>query len=71
MLAQRTAPSASHHGAPVGPARGHTDNSAGHQGSCKRLAPRVRISMMARSRDGSTNEAEDTTAVRPFGAGIW
>src|SRR5207253_4806590 len=30
----------------------------------KRLAPRARMSMMARSRDGSTNEAEDTTAVR-------
>jgi len=27
--------------------------------------------MMARSRHGSTNEAEDTTAVRPFVAGIW
>lgn len=53
------------HGAPVGPARGHADNSAGHKGSCKRLAPRARISMMARSRYGSTDEAEDTTAVRP------
>ena len=30
------------------------------------MAPRARISMMARSRDGSTDEAEDTTAVRLF-----
>lgn len=36
-------------GAPVGPARGHADNSAGLQGRSHRLAPRVRISMMARS----------------------
>ena len=53
-----------HHGAPVGPARGHADNSVGHARSCKRLAPRARMSMMARSRNGSTDEAEDTTAVR-------
>jgi hypothetical protein len=65
-LTRRTAPSASHHGAPVGPARGYADNSAGRERSCKRLAPRARISMMARSRHGSTNEAEDTTAVRLF-----
>src|SRR5256885_1291879 len=53
-----------HHGAPVGPARGHADNSVGQARSCKRLAPRARMSMMARSRNGSTDEAEDTTAVR-------
>ena len=29
---------------------GYADNSAGHKGSCKRLAPRARMSMMARSR---------------------
>jgi transposase len=36
-------------GAPVGPARGEADNSGGPQRLCKRLAPRARISMMARS----------------------
>ena len=54
-----------HLGAPVGPARGKADNSAGREGPSKLLAPRARISMMARSRAGSTDEAEDTTAVRP------
>ena len=53
-LTWRAAPSAPHHGAPVGPARGNADNLAGREGPCMRLAPRARISMMAQSRDGSS-----------------
>lgn len=35
-------------GAPVGPAWGYADNSAGRERPCKRLAPHARMSMMAR-----------------------
>jgi hypothetical protein len=48
-----------------GPAREHADNKLGLRGRCQRLAPRARLSIMARSSSAPPPEAGDTTAVEP------
>jgi transposase len=41
-----------HHGAPVGPARGYADNSAGREGPCKRgVTPITRLAVRGRASD--------------------